>query len=93
MRKGLIIVLGLMFVLLQYRLWVGDGSILDVLRLNKAIYAEQEGLSSLTLRNRRLDADVQALKAKPEALEERARTELGMIKKGETFCLVVEPAR
>ena len=93
MRKWLTIVLGIMLVVLQYRLWAGDGSILDVLRLSKAIHSEQEGLSSLTSRNRRLDADVQALKAKPEALEERARAELGMIKEGETFCLVVEPAR
>lgn len=93
MKKILTLILGISFLILQYRLWQGDGSILDVMRLSKAILAEKDINQKLTLRNKILDADVQALKARPEALEERARAELGMIKQGETFCLVVEPAR
>ncbi len=82
-----------MFLVLQYRLWVGQGSLRDVWRLETAILGEQKGLSALTKRNQLLDADVKLLKLRPDALEERARAELGMIKQGETFCLVVEPAR
>ena len=93
MKKILTLVFAISFLILQYRLWQGDGSILDVMRLSKAILAEKDINQKLTLRNKVLDADVQALKARPEALEERARAELGMIKRGETFCLVVEPAR
>jgi cell division protein FtsB len=93
MKKGLILVLSLMFIVLQYRLWGGERNVLDVLRLRKLIAGEQAGIAALTKRNQLVDADVKFLKLRPAALEERARAELGMIKKGETFCLVVEPAR
>ncbi len=86
-------VLCLMFIVLQYRLWGGENNLLDVYRLRKAIVSEQKGIAELTKRNQLLDADLKFLKLRPEALEERARAELGMIKKNETFCLVVEPAR
>ena len=93
MTRSILWALSLILLVLQYRLIAGDGSIIDVLRLRRAISAEQEVVTKLEKRNQLLDAEVQALKAKPEALEERARTELGMVKEGETFCLVVEPAR
>lgn len=93
MKKGLILVLSLMFIVLQYRLWGGERNLLDVWRLRKLIAGEQAGIAALTKRNQLVDADVKFLKLRPAALEERARVELGMIKKGETFCLVVEPAR
>ena len=93
MRKALMVILSCMLIVLQYRLWQGEGSILDILRLNKAIATEQDGIERLTLRNLKLDAEVEALKLNPQALEERARSELGMIKQGETFFLVVEPSR
>ena len=93
MKKGLMLVLCLMFIVLQYRLWGGESNLLDVYRLRKAIVNEQKGIAELTKRNQTLDAELKFLKLRPEALEERARVELGMIKKNETFCLVVEPAR
>jgi cell division protein FtsB len=93
MKKGLVFVLSLMFIVLQYRLWGGQSTLLDVYRLRKAIVSEQKGMLELTKRNQTLDAEVKFLKLRPAALEERARAELGMVKKGETFCLVVEPAR
>ena len=93
MKKMLLWCLSCTLIVLQYRLWQGEGSILDILRLNKAIMAEQDGIERLTLRNLKLDAEVEALKLNPQALEERARSELGMIKQGETFFLVVEPSR
>ncbi len=93
MKKGVMVTLGLLLLLLQYSLWGGEGSLLDVLRLSKAIVQEREGIAKLSQRNQTLDNEVQALKLHPEALEERARSELGMIKQGETFFIVVEPAR
>ncbi len=93
MKKGVLFILGFMLLSLQYSLWFGDGSLLDVLRLTKAIVLEREGIEKLSQRNRELDREVEALKQHPEALEERARADLGMIKEGETFYIVVEPAR
>ena len=58
MKKGLILILCLMFLVLQYRLWVGQGSLRDVWRLETAILGEQKGLAALTKRNQLLDADV-----------------------------------
>lgn len=93
MKKVLLCILSVILLLLQFRLWQGDGSIIDITRLNRAIKVEQDNNEKLAQRNHRLDAEVEALKLYPEALEERARAELGMIKQGETFCLVIEPAR
>jgi cell division protein FtsB len=93
MKKGVMYTLGLILILLQYSLWCGEGSLLDVLRLSEAILREREGIEKLSHRNRELDKEVADLKLHPESLEERARSELGMIKQGETFFIVVEPAR
>lgn len=75
---------------LQFRLWQGSGSLQDVRRLKLIIEAQKEEIEKQTERNNRLAAEVQAMKGSSSALEERARAELGMIKKGETFCLVVD---
>ncbi len=93
MRRGIMITLGFLLMTLQFNLWQGQGSLLDVFRLQKTIAAEREGIQKLTARNQMLDADVQLLKTRPDAMEDRARSELGMIKNGETFCLVVELVR
>lgn len=93
MKKALIFVLSLSFVWLQYRLWQGQGSIVELMRLSRDITQEHSAVVELEKSNARLEAELQALKKHPQALEERARAELGMIKRGETFCLVVEPAR
>ena len=93
MKKGLTLILCLMLIVLQYRLWGGESNVLDVYRLQKAIASEQQEIIALSKRNQKLEAELKFLKLRPEALEERARADLGMIKKNETFCLVVEPAR
>lgn len=93
MKRSLMLILCLMLLVLQYRLWGGSSNLRDVYRLREAITSEQKGVAALTKRNQTLDADLKFLKLRPEALEERARADLGMIKKNETFCLVVEPAR
>ncbi|MFC1685178.1 cell division protein FtsB [Pseudomonadota bacterium] len=85
---GILLVL---LLLLQYRLWVGEGSLAEVSNLQREIAAQQQELAKLHQRNRALQAEVQDLKQGLEAIEERARSELGMIKEGETFYQVIEP--
>lgn len=82
---GLLILL----VLLQYRLWFGDGSVREVSRLESEITAQQQRNARLRERNRTLAAEVQDLKKGTTAIEERARTDLGMVGKNETFYQVV----
>ncbi|MGE0081275.1 MAG: cell division protein FtsB [Thiohalomonadaceae bacterium] len=77
-------------LLLQYRLWFGDGSLIKVWQLKQAITRQQDENHQLTERNRALEAEVRDLKEGVAAIEERARTELGMIRDGETFYQVVE---
>ena len=78
-------------VLLQYPLWFGSGGVIAVWRLNQEISAQKEENASLKDRNQALEADVNDLKQGLEAIEERARSELGMVKKGETFYQVIDP--
>lgn len=84
---GLLILL----VLLQYRLWFGDGSVREVTQLQTQIAEQQEQNGRLRERNRTLTAEVQDLKKGTTAIEERARTDLGMVGKSETFYQVVSP--
>lgn len=91
MKKVLLVVsLTSIFVWLQYRLWVGDGNVLTLRALSQKYALEAQQVAELTKRNQKLDIEVQALKGSKAALEEQARLELGMIKKGETFYLVTE---
>ena len=88
--RGLIAVLVVVFLGLQYRLWVGPGSFAEVDRLQQRIAVQQRDNEQLTLRNERLQGEVHSLKNGLSAVEARARTELGLIRRGETFYLVVE---
>lgn len=86
----LFVVLILMLAGLQYRLWVGDGSLAQVQDLQHQI-AEQKGENErLMERNRILEAEVMELKKGMETVEERARHELGMVKEGETLYQISE---
>ncbi|MDH4567768.1 cell division protein FtsB [Pseudomonas sp. BN414] len=86
----LFVVLILMLAGLQYRLWVGDGSLAQVQDLQHQI-AEQKGENERLLeRNRILEAEVMELKKGMETVEERARHELGMVKEGETLFQISE---
>ena len=75
---------------LQYRLWVGDGSLAEVQALRDEIVAQKAELKQLRTRNQALEAEVEDLREGMDALEERARSELGMIKQGELFLQVIE---
>jgi cell division protein FtsB len=88
--KAIIAVLAILFVLLQFKLWFGEGSMKDVWRLEDAIAAQASENRQLKERNQALAAEVADLKQGLEAIEERARIDLGMIKKGETFYQVVD---
>ncbi len=89
MKWILIILLGLL-LLLQYRLWLGDGGIPEVLQLQDEVASVKQDVEQLKQRNQALDAEVQDLKTGLDAIEERARSELGMIKQGETYYQVIE---
>lgn len=84
------ILLGLLLVL-QYPLWLGNGSALAALRLYQQVKAQKIENGRLAERNQALIAEVIDLKHGLDAIEERARAELGMVKQGETFFQVVEP--
>jgi cell division protein FtsB len=86
----LIVLLVVLVGFLQYRLWVGEGSLAEVHSLQREIAAQEAELERLTARNRELQAEVDDLRTGLDALEERARGELGMIKPGETFLQVIE---
>ena len=85
-------ILIVLFLSLQYRLWVGEGSLAEVAGLKHEIAVQQEENEGLGVRNRALRAEVEDLKTGLDAVEERARSELGMVKQGEVFYQVVEPA-
>lgn len=86
----LITLLTALVVVLQYRLWVGEGSLADVHQLKQAIVEQEAELERLGVRNRALEAEVEDLRDGLDALEERARLELGMIKPGEAFIQLIE---
>ncbi|MCY1554508.1 Cell division protein FtsB [compost metagenome] len=75
---------------LQYRLWVGDGSLAQVSDLKQQIADQQGENERLLERNRILEAEVMELKQGMETVEERARHELGMVKEGETLYQLAE---
>ncbi|MCD5973035.1 MULTISPECIES: cell division protein FtsB [Pseudomonas] len=81
----LFLVLILMLAGLQYRLWVGNGSLAQVASLNQQIADQHAENEALLERNRVMDAEVLELKKGMETVEERARHELGMVKEGETL--------
>ena len=83
--KWLIGSLVLLLLVLQYRLWFGDGSAQQFLMLRDEARETHAELLKLRSRNQALEAEVADLKSGLEAIEERARTELGMIDENETF--------
>lgn len=80
-------------LVLQYRIWVSSEGVRSVRRLEQAVSVQEKLDQRLTRRNARLAADVADLKSGTAAIEERARSQLGMIGPNETFYMVVEPPR
>ena len=88
--RWILILLLMVFIGLQYRLWIGPGSWAEITSLEAQIEQQQSENQRLQNRNAVLEQDVFDLKNGLQAVEERARTELGLIKQGETFYLLVE---
>ncbi len=89
--KPIIIALVLLLFLLQYELWFANGSLLSAWRLKHSIAQQKNVNKKLKKRNMILSADIKDLKSGKQSVEEHARSDLGMIKKGETFYQVVKP--
>jgi cell division protein FtsB len=90
--KWFIAVLAALVLLLQYRVWVSPDGAREVLQLRDAVAAQAAENQRLTARNQQLAAEVRNLKQGFEALEERARSELGLVADDETYYQVVPPA-
>ena len=88
--KKLLTLLVILLVYLQYSLWFGDGSLQDVWRLHQDVEQQRQENAVLRERNEALEAEVLDLQQGLEAIEEHAREDLGMIKKGEIFYQVIE---
>ena len=80
----------IVLAILQYQLWIAPDGMRAVIQLKQDMQVQQEKNSVLAVRNQVLAAEVQDLKSGNDAIEERARSELGMIRKGETFFQVIE---
>lgn len=85
MMKWTVWILGGVLLLLQVRLWTGDGGIMQGVILKRDVIKQETLVAKLKDRNVTLEAEVKDLKNRLEALEERARADLGMVREGETF--------
>ena len=83
-------VLLLLFVLLQYAIWAGKNNVIDLFALNSTLNELTEENKKLRMRNDRLHAEVIDIKSRLSAIEAHARSELGLIKPGETFFQIIE---
>jgi cell division protein FtsB len=83
--RALAVIFVLLILALQYPMWLGKGGWLQVRELGRQVEAQKQVNAELKARNAALDADVRDLKNGFEAIEERARSELGMIRQDEVF--------
>ena len=88
--KILTLILATLIALLQYPLWLGKGSWLKVWEVDQQVKVQHQTNQKLQVRNAALDAEVRDLKQGSDAIEERARSELGMVKQDEVFFQVLE---
>jgi cell division protein FtsB len=79
-----------LIVLLQYPLWLGKGGWLRVWEIERQVNAQKDGNARLRVRNDALDAEVRDLKQGYDAIEERARYELGMVRQDEIFFQIMD---
>ena len=91
--RWLTLLLVVVIVALQYPLWFGKGGWLRVWEVDRQIASQKESNKKLGARNASLDAEVRDLKQGYEAIEERARVELGMVRQDEVFFQVLDEKR
>jgi cell division protein FtsB len=85
------LILFVLLVLLQFKLWLGEGGFREVKRLETRVEEQRQKNADLLQRNSELQAEVEDLRERLDAVEERARSELGLIKPAEQFYQVVPP--
>ncbi|MGV3591030.1 MAG: cell division protein FtsB [Gammaproteobacteria bacterium] len=88
--KTILVMLLLVLLMLQVRLWAGAGGVAEIVQLENAIDAQNAENAELQARNDVLMEDVSDLRNGLDSIEERARNELGLIRRGETFYLMVD---
>ena len=88
--KKIIVLLIVLLVLLQYKIWLGDGGIPRILQLQEEVDTVQLQVNKLKERNQALEAEVRDLKKGFDAIEERARSDLGMIGQDEVYYQVID---
>lgn len=89
--KIIAFVLLFLLIWLQYKIWLQDGGIPEVIQIQQEVEEVKTEVQQLQERNSSLDAEVKDLKKGLDAIEERARSEMGMIKQGEIYYQVIEP--
>ncbi len=90
MIRFFIIILIVFFLIIQFDIWYKDDGFYRVKELEQMIGNQVEENKRLKLRNEQLEREIEELKSGTESIEEKARTDLGMIKEGEEFYLIVE---
>ena len=90
MIRFFIIILIVFFLMIQFDIWFRDDGFYRVKELEQMIGSQVEENERLKLRNEQLEREIEELKSGTESIEEKARTDLGMIKEGEEFYLIVE---
>ena len=88
--RWLLIILVVLFIGLQTRLGFGEGSLAHKSELDQQLQVQRQKNQQLLLRNQRIAEEVKSLKNNLGSIEEKAREDLGMIKQGETFYLVID---
>ena len=88
--KHLFLIFAVFISVLQFQLWIGDNSVRTLNSIKDEVSLQKSINLALEERNKKLEIEIVDLKTGVEAIEERARSELGMIEKGETFFLIVE---
>ena len=90
MIRFFIIILIVFFLMIQFDIWLKDDGFYRMKELEQMIDSQVEENERLKLRNKQLEREIEELKSGTESIEEKARTDLGMIKEGEEFYLIVE---
>ena len=90
--RAIVFVLIALLIYLQYTLWFGKGGIRDVRMMERTVAQQQAEIGALKERNQALAAEVLDLKQGMDAIEELARSEMGMIKEGELFFQLIKPS-
>lgn len=91
--KWLLGALIILLVVLQYRLWIGEGSLAHANRLENDIQLQKAENERMQERNRIMDVEVEELKTGLDTIEERARNDIGLIKKDETFFMIMDDSQ